>query len=89
MAGIITPEDQMRVVTSAPWVSEKTPTDRTTDELEITEYVQSPGFEQVAEARFMYFHRHLKVIIGDAHPGNFIKAEGVLIPIDLMIHEKR
>lgn len=85
--GVITPEAQMRIVTSAPWVSEKVLSDRTIDQDEILAYLQSLGFTTVPEREFMYFHQALRVFIGDAHPGNFIKSDGVIIPVDLMIHE--
>jgi len=49
----------------------------------------SLGFNQVLEPKFMYLHRELGIVKGDAHPENFIKVEGVLVPIDLMIYEDR
>lgn len=87
LVGVITRKEEMRIVTSAPWVTEKCTSDRTTTEDEITKYMGSLGFDQVPEPRFMFLHRDLGIVIGDAHPGNFIKVDGVLVPIDLMIHE--
>jgi Serine/Threonine/Tyrosine Kinase found in polyvalent proteins len=89
IVGVITPENQLRIVTSSPWVSEKVPSDRTIEQAEISAYMQSLGFTPVQEREFMYFHQTLGVFIGDAHPGNFIKLGGVIIPVDLMIHEAR
>jgi Serine/Threonine/Tyrosine Kinase found in polyvalent proteins len=87
IVGVITPEPQLRIVTSSPWVSEKVPSDRVIEQDEISAYMQSLGFSQVRETGAMYFHDMLNVFIGDAHPGNFIKSDGVIFPVDLMIHQ--
>jgi hypothetical protein len=87
LVGVIGSGDQARIVTSAPWVSEKLESDKIVLEFEITKYMESLGFEPAQQPRFMYLHKILGLVIGDAHPGNFIKVEGVLVPIDLMIHE--
>jgi hypothetical protein len=89
IVGVILPEAQLRIVTSSPWVSEKLPSDRIIEQDEILAYMQALGFSQVRETASMYFHEALNVFIGDAHAGNFIKRDGVIVPVDLMIHEGR
>ena len=66
LVGVITRDDEVRIVTSASWVTEKYISDRVTTEDEITEYMRSLGFDRVPVPRFMYLHRELGVVIGDA-----------------------
>jgi hypothetical protein len=49
--------------------------------------MQSLGF--IRAEGTTYYHEALNVFIGDAHAGNFIKRDGVIVPVDLMIHERR
>jgi hypothetical protein len=84
---VITPEEQLRIVTSSPWVAEKLASDRTIEQDEISAYMQSLGF--IRAEGTTYYHEALNVFIGDAHAGNFIKRDGVIVPVDLMIHERR
>jgi hypothetical protein len=75
------PKKEISIITSMNYFLGPHPTP-----VEADEFVRSLGFELLRDgsSTLDYFNSEAKLILRDSHPGNWVKTENTLIPIDII-----
>ncbi|PWU22179.1 MAG: hypothetical protein C5B50_00045 [Verrucomicrobia bacterium] len=79
--------DQPSIVTSQPWIRPADPEHPHPSYPEISRFMTSLGFEEIARSYYGWQRKEDAITIFDARPDNFIKSAEGVVPIDLVICE--
>lgn len=86
IVGVCGPTTVIQVITSQPWIPANALEPTATDD-EIDVYFENLQFlrAEINPGVPIYFNRDTELIVADAHPGNVLRYQGRLIPIDVVI----
>jgi Serine/Threonine/Tyrosine Kinase found in polyvalent proteins len=84
--GVCVPQQVIQIITSQPWIPISASLPTATEE-EIDTYFTNLQFcrVEINPDVPIYFNRDTELIVADAHPGNVLRYENRLFPIDVVI----
>jgi hypothetical protein len=85
--GVVGSESSPRIIISQKWIFEDaTAPDITRDEIDAF-FEKLHFIRSLLDDRIVYYSTDTNLLATDAHPGNFMRSEGRLVPIDINVQE--